>query len=776
VNEAETRAELIDPALRDAGWGVIADSRVRREIICPGRIEGAGRRGKPEIADYVLTFRNHKLAVIEAKARDKGDTEGVGQAKTYAEKLQARFAFSTNGRRIYRIDMETGKESYVDRYPTPDELWAAVFRTPNEWRDRFAAVPFEERGGTWQTRYYQHNAIENALEAIAAGKQRILLTLATGTGKTAISFQIAWALFQSRWNLSRKPERRPRILFLADRNILADQAYNAFSAFPEDALARIKPDEIRKKGRVPKNASVFFTIFQTFMSGPEKDGKPSPHFGDYPKDFFDFIIIDECHRGGANDESNWRDILDYFSPAVQLGLTATPKRRDNVDTYAYFGEPIYVYSLKEGINDGFLTPFKVKQFATTLDDYVWTPDDKVVEGEVEEGRRYREPDFNRTIQIEERERYRVKLFMDQIDQREKTLVFCANQSHAALVRDLINQVTTSTDPNYCVRVTADDGALGEQWLRTFQDNEKTIPTILTTSQKLSTGVDARNIRNIVLMRPIGTMIEFKQIIGRGTRLFDGKDYFTIYDFVKAYEHFNDPEWDGEPMEPEATRPRPEKPGGMDDGPLPDYEPPPERPKKIRIRLADGKERTIQHMMATSYWSADGKPISANQMVEALFGELPRFFKDEDELRRLWSAPATRKALLQGLAEKGFGPEQLAEIARLVNAEKSDVYDVLAYIAFALAPVTRSERVSQHRDQIFSRYNGSVQSFLEFVLGQYVSQGVEELDQEKLGHLLELKYHTIDDAAKQLGGIPKIRDTFIGFQQYLYSAQAAQKGE
>ena len=490
MNEAETRAELIDPALRDAGWGVVADSRVRRETICPGRIEGAGRRGQPEIADYVLTFRNHKLAVIEAKPRDRPDTEGVGQAKAYAEKLQARFAYSTNGRSIYQIDMETGAEGYVQRYPAPDELWAKVFEKPNAWRDRFAAIPFEERGGTWQTRYYQHNAIENALEAIAAGKQRILLTLATGTGKTAIAFQIAWALFQSRWNLSREPTRRPRILFLADRNILADQAYNAFSAFPEDALARIKPEEIRKKGRVPKNASIFFTIFQTFMSGTGEDGEPAPYFGDYPPDFFDFIIIDECHRGGANDESNWRGILDYFAPAVQLGLTATPKRRDNVDTYAYFGEPVYTYSLKEGINDGFLTPFKVKQIATTLDDYVYTPDDKVIEGEIEEGKRYREPQFNRTIEIEERERYRVKLFMDQIDQREKSLVFCATQGHALLVRDLINQMKASDDPNYCVRVTADDGERGEQWLRTFQDNEKSIPTILTTSQKLSTGVDA----------------------------------------------------------------------------------------------------------------------------------------------------------------------------------------------------------------------------------------------------------------------------------------------
>ena len=447
-------------------------------------------------------------------------------------------------------------------------------------------------------------------------------------------------------------------------------------------------------------------------------------------------------------------------------MTATPRRTENVDTYKYFGDPVYIYSLKDGINDGFLTPFKVKQFATTLDDYVWTPDDKVVEGEIEEGKRYREPQFNRSIEIEERERYRVKLFMEQIDQREKTLVFCATQSHAALVRDLINQVKTSSDPNYCVRVTAEDAALGERWLRTFQDNEKTIPTILTTSQKLSTGVNARNVRNIVLMRPINSMIEFKQIIGRGTRLFDGKDYFTIYDFVNAYEHFNDPEWDGEPMEPVIAQPKPPKqPGCEEEGG--EYEPPSERPRKIVIKLADGKERVIQHMMATSYWSPDGKPISANQMVEQLFGELPRFFKDEDELRRLWSKPDTRKALLQGLAEKGFGADQLTAISRMINAENSDVFDVLAYIAFALAPVTRSDRVAARKEKILEHYGSKLQAFLDFVLAQYVREGVSELDQEKLGVLLQLKYHTIDDATAQLGTVSLIRDTFTGFQHYLY---------
>jgi len=311
-------------------------------------------------------------------------------------------------------------------------------------------------------------------------------------------------------------------------------------------MVRTEPEDIRKKGKVPKNGSLFFTIFQTFMSGPPKNGAPSPYFGEYPPDFFDFIVIDECHRGGANDESNWRGILEYFAPAAQLGLTATPKRRDNVDTYAHFGEPVYTYSLKEGINDGFLTPFKVKQISTTLDEYIYAPDDRVMEGEVEHGKWYGEGDFNRIIEIKEREAHRVKVFMEQINQNEKTLVFCATQEHALAVRDLVNQMKTSKDPNYCQRVTANDGELGELHLREFQDNEKTIPTILTTSQKLATGVDARNIRNIVLMRPINSIIEFKQIIGRGTRLYDGKDYFTIYDFVKAHHHFSDPEWDGEP--------------------------------------------------------------------------------------------------------------------------------------------------------------------------------------------------------------------------------------
>ena len=790
MNEAETRAELIDPALAAAGWGVVEGSKILREYrITAGRIEGRGRRGKADIADYVLVYRNMKLAVVEAKAEDAELTEGVGQAKDYARKLAIRHTYATNGRGIYAIDMEAGKEGEIATYPTPDELWAMTFAEANAWRDRFADVPYEDKGGSHPGRYYQDIAIERVMQAIAEDRQRILLTLATGTGKTFIAFQIAWKLFHSRWNLSREATRRPRILFLADRNILANQAYNAFSAFPEDALVRIDPADIRKKGKVPKNGSLFFTIFQTFLSGPND----SPYFGDYPPDFFDFIIIDECHRGGANDESNWRGILDYFSPAVQLGLTATPRRKDNVDTYAYFGDPVYIYSLKDGINDGFLTPFRLKQIATTLDEYIYTPDDTVVEGEIEAGKRYEEADFNRILEIKEREKKRVEVFLSQIHPNEKTLVFCANQAHALAVRDLINQLKTSKDPNYCQRVTADDGALGEQYLRDFQDNEKTIPTILTTSQKLSTGVDARNVRNIVLMRPVNSMIEFKQIIGRGTRLYDGKDYFTIHDFVKAHIHFSDPEWDGEPAEPEVC----DKCGS---NPCQCENPPPkacsacgkcpcecpkevcpvcgrvqclcEKRKKTKVKLADGKERSIQHMMSTTFWHPDGTPMSSQQFLEQLFGRLPEFFASEDELRAIWSAPGTRYRLLEGLAEAGFGNEQLAEMQKIIDAENSDLFDLLAHVAYAKAPLTREVRAANAMVYINTRFSAKQQVFLDFVLQHYIAEGVEELDQQKLTPLLRLKYGAIQDAVADLGQPEEIGMTFASFQQYLYAEKVA----
>ena len=807
MNEAETRAELIDPQLTKAGWGVVEDSKILRERnvyknadgvkITDGRIQVGGKRAKPLIADYILMYKGVKLAIVEAKSNALEVGEGVAQAKLYAQKLNLETTYSANGKEIYQICMQTGKEGLVNKFLSPQQLWdktypkGTVTEQASAWRDKFSSIPFEDKSGTWQPRYYQEIAVRNTLEAIAQGKNRILLTLATGTGKTAIAFQIAWKLFYTRWNLTANSNeyksRRPRILFLADRNILANQAFNSFSAFPEDALVRIKPSEIKKRGKVPTNGSIFFTIFQSFMTKTQTDDEaleelpitdmaaepeePLYRFGEYPKDYFDFIIIDECHRGGANDEGNWRGILDYFSPAFQLGLTATPKRKDNVDTYAYFGEPVYIYSLKEGINDGFLTPFKVKRIKTTLDDYIYTNDDTITEGEIEDGKLYVESDFNRKIIIPARERYRVHIFMNDANENDKTIIFCATQDHAAMVRDMVNQYKKNNNVNYCVRVTANDGEIGEQFLREFQDNEKLIPTILTTSQKLSTGVDARNIRNIVLMRPVNQIIEFKQIIGRGTRLFDGKEFFTIYDFVDAYQRFSDPEWDGEPIEPVEYTKGESKEKILKEEEQ-DYEPE-KKPEKIKVKLRNGKELEIQHMIQTSFWSADGKPISAQEFLENLFGELPNFFKSEEELRKIWSNPITRRTLLEKLEEAGFGLEELNTLKKLIDAEKSDLFDVLEYVFNSdIKPITREERATRAKATIFALINDRQKEFIEFVLSKYVEAGVEELDQSKLPVLLTTKYQSLEDAMGILGDVQNISSLFIEFQKHLYNKEVA----
>ena len=545
MNEADTRANLIDPALVAAGWGT-GDAVVRREVylaqeradVKAARLKGsAPPKRSSDYVDYVLEYRGHPLAAVEAKADTLGPTEGREQAIRYATKLQARFAFSTNGKGIYRYDLATKEEGPVDRYPTPDELWDATFAEPNRWRDAFARVPFESGGGRYQLRYYQRNAVDAVLEGIAAGRDRLLLTMATGTGKTPVAFQIVWKLFQAKWNVpawrdGSDSTRRPRVLFLADRNILADQALTKFTSFEEAALARVTPKGIKKKGGVPKNASIFFTIFQTFMSGgdadvyewaedeirgpspetaqnpdgprdplgatpsrgwgsgTEEDPPPSgrgtrnaetrgpspetgenpdgpriptgtPFYGDYDPSFFDLVIIDECHRGGANDESSWRGILEHFAPAVQLGLTATPRRDVNADTYAYFGDAVYQYSLADGIDEGYLTPFRVKRIQTTIDEYTHTRDDRVLAGEVASGDHFAEGDFQRKIVIADREAFRVEQLMGLLGPTDKALVFCADQRHAALVRDLINQRKPVPDLQYCVRVTANDGADGE---------------------------------------------------------------------------------------------------------------------------------------------------------------------------------------------------------------------------------------------------------------------------------------------------------------------------
>lgn len=773
VSEADTREEKINPKLSDCGWKTGGDVIVRREYpISIGKIIGKGKRESSLSADYVLIYKNVRLGIVEAKKSTKSYTEGIAQAKDYAERLKVRFTYATNGLKIYQIDMDTGEEKEVDKYPPPDELWNMTFKQDNNVFNRLMAIPTNK---SLDLRYYQENAVNAFVKALSQNKKRILLTLATGTGKTRIAFQIAWKLMQARWTTDHIGERQPRILFLADRNILADQAFNTFSAFPDQkCLARIKPDEVRKNGRVPDAQSIFFTIFQTFMCG---DGEQA-NFGQYPKDFFDLVIIDECHRGGANKESEWRAILKHFDSAVHLGLTATPKRKDNVDTYDYFGEPVYEYSLKQGISDGYLTPFRVRDVPDNFGTYVYNPSDDI-DGEIDEEKTYTAADMNRKIQIEERERKRVQFFMNEINQNDKTIVFCATQEHAGVVRDIINQAKTVTqNPNYCVRVTANDGAEGETFLRQFQDTEKTIPTILTTSEKLSTGVDAVQIKNIVLLRPVNSLIEFKQIIGRGTRLCDDKAYFTIYDFENAAHNFEDPEWDGPIEYTGKERKRTsfgnneradnnetdENDGGNNE----------ETTQKItKITLGGGRTVEIIDNGTSFYDPETGKAITARQFIEKLVGVIPSFYKNEKELRSIWSNPDTRQELLSKLENSGYTLEKLNDIKGILNTPDTDVFDVLEYVSsYTDTMMTRQERAEQCKkllalDKPEARRRVFIE-FIGFVLSQYIQNGVKELNSDRISNLIKLKYGTPTDAEKELGTLDNLRRDFCDFQKYLYA--------
>lgn len=771
MNESDTRLHKIDPKLKAVGWGVDEGSRITTEYtFTKGKISKT-QKGKPKRADYVLVYKGVKLAVVEAKSDELSYAEGVPQAKEYADMLGIRYTYATNGNEIYEMDRQTLDEHFVAAFPSPEELWKRVYGTADEWRDKLNEQPFYS-DGVKQPRYYQELAVRKVLEGIAKGERRILLTLATGTGKTFIAFQIAWKLFEARWNL-KQTGTRPRILFLADRNVLANQAMVDFGGFKRDAMVRIKPGSVAKNGDVPTNGSIFFTIFQTFMCGPDD----SPYFGQYPKDFFDLVIIDECHRGGAKDESNWRGILEYFEPAVQIGLTATPRVDQNVNTYTYFTYHAYEYSLKQGIDDGFLTPFRHINMKSNIDEYFYLPDDEVVSGEVETGKIYTESDFYKgNIKIRQRDEARVKEFLAGIGETEKGIVFCLNQAHAAEVRDMIN--AQRKKKGYCERVTANDGEVGETFLEEFKNNEKTIPTMLTTSEKLSTGVDAKNVRHIVLMRPINSIIEFKQIIGRGTRIYPEKFFFTIWDFVHAYERYSDPSWDGEPVCPKCgnnpctceKKPKPyserKEPSGSSDARDGGGE---EYGKKeiLEIKLSDGRTRRIKFVSDVMFWGADGKPVSTQQFIEEMFGRLPDFFSSSDDLHRIWADPDTREALLDKLEEVGYGKEVLKDIRTIIDADNCDLMDVLEYIAYAVTPIERRERAERIKDYE-QTLNEAQKQFVEYLVNAYIQSGVEELRKDKLKTLLELKFGSLQEGLDMMGGTPMARKTFKDFQYHLYA--------
>lgn len=764
-SEADTRANYIDPALKAAHWQ--PNNIIREHYFTDGRKLVGGARGRRCFVDYLLYKDNRYLAVVEAKKESEHPTKGLQQAIDYAKKLLVRFVYSSNGKQTYEFDLETGKGDYVEFYPTPQELENRYAGVNSDLGQQLRNVPFHLEG-SMQPRYYQELAVHAATDAIGKGEPRVLLTLATGTGKTFIAFQIVHKLFQSRWNRESSGTRRPRILFLADRNILADQAINTFNPYEKDII-KINGEEVRKRGGiVPTNAHIFFAIYQAIAERENIEG----YYKAYPSDFFDLVMIDECHRGSANETGSWRAILDHFGSAVHVGLTATPKREANVDTYDYFGKPAFEYSLKDGINDGFLTPYRVKRVRTNLDELVLTGDDKIIEGESGQDV-YQTEDYDKKIVVDDRTELVAKAILDNTNSLEKTIVFCENQNHALTMRDMINKHKKVKDSHYCVRVTSDEGKIGRELLEKFQDNDKDIPTIITSSQMLTTGVDARNVRNVVLDRTVGSMVEFKQIVGRGTRVFDGKDYFTIIDFRGATNKFYDKDWDGEPEAPELggtgePKPPPYSPQPPGEGPLPE----PGEPKpKLKVKL--GKHRELKVIdIEVRYIDENGKPLTVQQFVERLVTQLPGLFKSVEELRQIWSDPDERETLLGKLVQAGFDTEQLATLRRMFEAEDCDIFDLLAFLAFEQPMATRKSRADEVRNNsaFFTQYKQEkAQRFLHYVLNRYEQTGSTELSRERLPALIELSgLGTVKDASTAFGGKPAyLLAAFKQLQQQLY---------
>ncbi|MCB0651560.1 MAG: DEAD/DEAH box helicase family protein [Saprospiraceae bacterium] len=768
ISEADTRANYIDPKLIESDW--TSDNIEREYYFTDGRKLIGNKRGKRLFLDYLLKFNNTNLAIIEAKKIDDHPTKGLQQALDYAEKLRINFVYATNGKRIYEFDRQKGSGEYIDEFPTPTSLYNRLYGKNLELKEKLHGIPFYLTG-TMRPRYYQEIAVNKVIESIADGGKRILLTLATGTGKTFISFQIVHKLLQAKWNLDGE-DRRPRVLFLADRNVLADQAINTFNPYENDVV-KIDGEEVKSRnGVVPTNAFIFFAIYQAIAERENIGG----YYSKYPSDFFDLIVIDECHRGSANEEGSWRAILDHFKPAVHLGLTATPKREDNVDTYKYFGKPIYEYSLKDGISDGFLTPYKLKRVKTNIDEYIHTNDSKVIQGEVKKDR-YELKDFNKSITIIQRTELIAQAILNNIGAMEKTIVFCVNQDHALELRDMINKHKTVTDSNYCVRVTSDEGKIGRTFLESFQDNDKDIPVILTSSKMLTTGVDARNVRNIVLTAPIGSMVEFKQIIGRGTRVYDGKDFFTIIDFVGATDLFYDAQWDGIPEDEvetdengagtKETKSRKPKLPIVEDTEG-EYG---ENKEKLIIELSNGRKLKIIDI-DTRYIDENGKPLTAREFLEKLVGELPVIYKDEAQLRKIWANPDTRKDLLVQLGELGFDKEQLDALRNMIATPDCDIFDVLSHISFSSDLMTRKDRAFSVRndDEFFSVYqNLKAREFLEYVLNHYEKFGIEELQRDKLGDLVKLKLGTPKDAKVIFGDMKTLLVAYYKLQENIYRA-------
>lgn len=795
ITEADTCREFVTPRLVEAGWGSVPHAIAEQRSFTNGRINVAGGkvcRGKQKRADYLLYYRrDYPLAVVEAKASGLPAEAGVQQAREYAEILGLKFAYATNGHRIIEIDYTTGTEREVDRYATPDELFArltAVTQLPAAIASHLLE-PFNLVSGK-VPRYYQQIAINRVIEAILLGQKRILATMATGTGKTCVAFQICWKLWNSRWNRAGE-HRRPKILFLADRNILVDDPMAKMFAPFGDARHKITG------GDTSQSRDIYFGIYQALTTAS------ADVFRQYRPDFFDLIIIDECHRGSSRDESAWRAVLDYFEPAAQFGMTATPLREESRDSYEYFGNPVYTYSLRQGIEDGFLAPYRVHRVITTVDAAGWRPSKDELDryGREVPDDEYQTKDFERVIALRSRTRAMARHLTDLLkgtDRFAKTLVFCVDQEHAAEMRQELvnlNSDLVKQYPDYVCRVTADEGAIGLTHLSHFQDVDKPTPVILTTSQLLTTGVDAEMVKNVVLARVVGSRSEFKQIVGRGTRLkVDyGKEYFNIIDFTgTATHHFADPDFDGDPArieevtvdesgeaieittddEPSVVVPEAEY--VVEAEPCDDFgnssgeiiTEPPAEPRKFYI---DGGEvEVIGHLVYDL--DSDGKKLQVVKYTEYSGRAVRTLYPTREALQSAWANPDTRAEVLRELTERGISFEELA-----VSSEQPDTdpFDLLCHLAWSAPLLTRQQRAEAAKRQtqdLFAQHGDTAREILTLLLDRYIERGILQFN--ALSELMKVqpfdRYGSPSEiATRHFGGVRGMKDAVSRLQTALY---------
>ncbi|MCV3548863.1 DEAD/DEAH box helicase family protein [Campylobacter sp. CNRCH_2013_0671h] len=762
-SEDDTRVKLIDVKLHTSSWS--EENIIRNYYFTDGCKLIGNKRGERKFADYLLKFQNNNLAIIEAKKQSKDPLDGLSQGIEYAKILNVAFVYSTNGDKIYEYNLKTSSGEYIEKFPTPNELFARIYGNLKEWQYKLLSqrelyIPQKE------LRYYQKIAVDKVIEALINGKNRILLTLATGTGKTTIAFALCYRLLEARWNKTNQ-DKKPKILFLCDRVSLRDQALGEFNPIEGDCVA-VSAQELRKNnGRVPTSANVFFGIYQSLASNSKEqenvnEEQESKFYLQYPKDFFDLIIIDECHRGGANEEGSWAEVLEYFSSATHLGLTATPKKSDNVDTYRYFGGSVYEYSLKDGIEDGFLTPYKVKRVTTTLSEgYVYNPDD-IIEGKLEKGF-YKINEFERNIHLPQYNDFLAKEILKLISPMDKTIIFCANQAHASEVKRAIDKFKSVKRDDYCVRVTSDEGKIGLEYLKQFQDNDKSYPVILTSSKMLTTGVDARNVRNIVLLANIGSIIEFKQIIGRGTRVYEGKDFFTILDFTGVTRLFYDPKWDGEQIKDEEktevktiqNKREQSKPKEAT------------KQKEVTVHLKGTKLKVLD--ITTSYIGDSDKPLSTKEFLEFLVGKLAEFYDDEVKLREIWSNQASRKEFLQKLEKDRISEQVLEELTVIFEQKDCDVYDVLAHLSFNSEIKTRHERVLNVKNSAFLKrfQKEKALKLVEFLLDRYQEYGIKDFD-SGLKTLIDLSsLGSVKELVSEFEGMENLKQCIDDLQREIY---------